>query len=114
MKLDCQSIKLFINTDLSDTEKCNGRSCFYCLKFILGSQPVIDELDFFFYGVCFLYDCKLQGMRFWFHGHICQKCHAQGNIKIQGIDCSELPHAEVFKLKHLLLTAEICTFTWER
>lgn len=77
MKLDCQSIKLFINTDLSDTEKCNGRSCFYCLKFILGSQPVIDELDFFFYGVCFLYDC------------------------------SELPHTEVFKLKHLLLTAEI-------
>lgn len=38
---------------------------------------------------------------------MCQKCHAQGNIKIQGIDCSELPHAEVFKLKHLLLTAEI-------
>lgn len=38
MKLDCQSIKFFINTDLSDTEKCNGRSCFYCLKFILGSH----------------------------------------------------------------------------
>lgn len=38
MKLDCQSIKLFINTDLSDTEKYNGRSCFYCLKFILGSH----------------------------------------------------------------------------
>ena len=46
-------------------------------------------------------------MRFWFHGHMCQKCHAQGNIKIQGIDCSELPHTEVFKLKHLLFTAEI-------
>ena len=37
-ELDCQSIKLFINTDLSDTEKCNGRSCFYCLKFILCSH----------------------------------------------------------------------------
>ena len=29
MKLDCQSIKLFINTDLSDTEKCNGRFYFF-------------------------------------------------------------------------------------
>ena len=38
---------------------------------------------------------------------MCQKCHAQGNIKIQGIDCGKLPHTEVFKLKHLLFTAEI-------
>ncbi len=70
-------------------------------------QSIIAEMDFFFYRICFLYDCKLQSMRFRFHGHMCQKCHAKSNIKIQGIDCCKPPHTEVFKLKHLLFAAEI-------
>lgn len=82
----------------------------FCIRKYAGDtlcQPVIAEMYFFLYRICFLYDGNFKYTGFGFHGNQCQKCHAQGDIKIKCVDCSKLSYAKVFKLEPLPFTTEI-------
>ena len=52
---------------------------FFCIRQYAADafcQPIIAEMYFFLYRICFLYDGNLKGICFRLHGDMCQKRHA--------------------------------------